>query len=79
VDSIVFGFDGLQSAGVDNAVNAVTTALDVLMDCVEISAGVDPSTAPVELQFIAEQCLFCDDAEFLNVLDCHKCYKRELK
>jgi hypothetical protein len=79
VDSIVFGFDGLQSAGVDNAVNAVSTALDVLMDCVEISAGVDPSTAPIELQVIAEQCLFCDDDEFMNVADCQKSYKRELK
>ncbi len=56
--------------------NAVTTALDVMMDCVEISAGVDPSTVPIELQVIAEQFLFCDHVEFLIVVDFQKCYKR---
>ncbi len=79
MDSIVFCIDGLQSAGVDDVVYAVTTALDMLMGYVEISAGVDPSTAPIERQVIAEQCLFCDDDEFLNVAYCQKCYKRELE
>jgi hypothetical protein len=79
MDPMVCGVDGLQSAGIVNAVHEVTTALDAVMDCVEVSAGVDPSTEPVEVKVNAGRCLFCCRIE----IDCesHCCffYKGELK
>lgn len=53
MDPIVCGVDRLQNAGVVNVENEVTEAIDAVMDCVEVSAVVDPSTASVKHHVIA--------------------------
>ncbi len=79
MDPIVCGVDRLQNAGVVNVENEVTAAIDAVMDCVEVSAVVDPSTASVEHRVNAGQCLFAVDAECVCCGGCLKCCKGELK
>ena len=78
MESLVCGVDRLQNAGVVNVKNEVTAALDAVLNCGEVSAVVDQSTASVELQVNAGQCLFADDAEYVCGAFCLKCDKGEL-
>jgi hypothetical protein len=78
MDPIVCGVDRLQNAGVVNIENEVTAAIDAVMDCVEVSAVVDLSTASVEHQVNDGQCLFAGDAGYVCVDYCLKCCKGEL-
>ena len=59
MDPIVCGVVRLQNTGAVIAENEVTAALDAVMDREDVSAGVGPSTAPVELQVNTVQCLLC--------------------
>ena len=72
MDPIVCGVDRLQKAGAVIAENEVTAALDAVLDCVDVSAGVDPSTAPVAVQVNTMQCLFSTDVESTACGYCHK-------
>ena len=72
MDPTFCGVDVLQNAWIVSADDEVTVALDAVMDCVDVSAGVDPSTAPVAVRVNEVQCLFCTDEEFTECGDCHK-------
>ena len=78
MESIVCGVDRLQNAGVVNVENEVNAALDAVLNCGQVSAVVDQSTASVELQVNTGQCLFADDAESVCGVCCLKGDKGEL-
>jgi hypothetical protein len=72
MDPTVCGVDVLQNAWIVSADDEVTAALDAVMDCVDVSAGVAPSTAPVAVGVNEVQCLFGTDVEFTDCGHCHK-------
>jgi hypothetical protein len=79
MDPTVCGVDVLQNAWIVSADDEVTAALDAVMDCVDVSAGVDPSTAPVAVRVNEVQCLFCCRIEIDCESYCCFFYKGELK
>lgn len=76
MDPTISGVDELQNTGAVIAENEVTAALDAVLDCINVSAGVDPSTALVELQVNIVQCLLCCCENFDQC--CLFCCKGEL-
>ena len=78
MDSTISGVEDLQNAGVVDGESEVTAALVAVLDCVDVSAGVDPSTSPVELQVNTVQCWLCCSVDFLCEGHCPFCCKGEL-
>ena len=78
MDSTISGVEDLQNAGVVDGESEVTAVLDAVMDREDVSVGVYPSTAPVELQVNTVQCWLCCSVGFLCEGHCPFCCKGEL-